>query len=441
MAEYDFTHTIGQYLDRHLLYPLLQHLGTKNIYKEDDLEKAKLEVLSKTNMVDLAIQVHKTLYKVDTVPPEMEARREAVVARFDQLRTECSPILELIDNATLVAQLKAEKSFTPQYLQEKYEITPETIESLYQYVKFAFECGSYNNLADYLSHYRALCSNPDRSFSALWGKFASEILMQNWAAAMEDMTRLRDLIDAKNYFPLKQLQQRTWLIHWSLFVFFNHPSGRNGIIDMFFQDRYLNAIQTTCPHILRYLTVAVLTNKRKRNVLKDLVKVLQQESYTYRDPITEFLEDLYVNFDFEAAQVKLRLCERVLENDFFLSSCRDEFMENARLCIFETYCRIHQKIDIAMLAEKLNMDQQTAERWIVNLVRNARLDAKIDSAANHVIMGNQTPSVYQQVIEKTKGLSFRSYVLANNLSRSHQDGEENKGTGDQNNNNQTEVTA
>src|ERR1700677_5085391 len=86
----------------------------------------------------------------------MEARREAVGARFDQLRTECSPILELIDNATLVAQLKAEKSFTPQYLQEKYEITPETIESLYQYVKFAFECGSYNNLADYLSHYRAL---------------------------------------------------------------------------------------------------------------------------------------------------------------------------------------------------------------------------------------------------------------------------------------------
>jgi len=288
---------------------------------------------------------------------------------------------------------------------------------LYQYAKFQFECGRYNDAAEFLFHYRTLSSNPDRNFSALWGKFASEILMQNWDAAVEDMSRLKELIDAKNYFPLKQLQQRTWLIHWSLFVFFNHPNGRNGIIDMFFQDRYLNAIQTTCPHILRYLTVAVLTNKRRRNVLKDLVKVLQQESYTYRDPITSFLEDLYVNFDFEAAQVKLRQCEKVLVNDFFLSSCRDEFMENARLCIFETYCRIHQKIDIAMLAEKLNMDQQTAERWIVNLVRNARLDAKIDSAANHVIMGSQTPSVYQQVIEKTKGLSFRSYVLANNLSR------------------------
>ena len=32
-----------------------------------------------------------------------------------------------------------------------------------------------------------------------------------------------------------------------------------------------------------------------------------------------------------------------------------------------------------MLAEKLNMNPDDAEKWIVNLIRNARLDAKIDS--------------------------------------------------------------
>ena len=32
-----------------------------------------------------------------------------------------------------------------------------------------------------------------------------------------------------------------------------------------------------------------------------------------------------------------------------------------------------------MLAEKLNMGTEEAERWIVNLIRNASLDAKIDS--------------------------------------------------------------
>lgn len=39
---------------------------------------------------------------------------------------------------------------------------------------------------------------------------------------------------------------------------------------------YLNAIQTMCPHILRYLAVAVIVNRGRRNALKDLVKVIQQ---------------------------------------------------------------------------------------------------------------------------------------------------------------------
>jgi len=318
-----------------------------------------------------------------------------------------------------VKQLKADKNFTAPFLEEKHGITSEHIDALYRYAKFQFECGNYSGAADYLQHFRTLNTDPDKNFSALWGKFAAQILMQEWEDAQKDMLHLKELIDSKNFTsPLKQLQQRTWLIHWSLFVFFNHPNGRNGIIDLFFQERYLNAIQTTCPHILRYLTTAVITNKRRRNVLKDLVKVLQQESYTYRDPITEFLEALYVNFDFDGAQVKLRECEKVLMTDFFLVACRDEFIDNARLFIFETFCRIHQCIDISSIGEKLNMDQEAAERWIVNLIRNARLDAKIDSAANHVIMGTQYPSVYQKVIEKTKGLSFRSYVLANNLAKS-----------------------
>jgi hypothetical protein len=87
---------------------------------------------------------------------EMEARREAVVARLEQLQNDCNPLVEVIDNTALVQQLRAEKSFTPQYLQEKYDIGPEVIELLYQYAKFAFECGSYGIAAEYLSHYRAL---------------------------------------------------------------------------------------------------------------------------------------------------------------------------------------------------------------------------------------------------------------------------------------------
>ena len=37
-----------------------------------------------------------------------------------------------------------------------------------------------------------------------------------------------------------------------------------------------------------------------------------------------------------------------------------------------------------ILAEKLGMDRDKAEVWIVNLIRQARLDARIDSQANQV---------------------------------------------------------
>lgn len=50
--------------------------------------------------------------------------------------------------------------------------------------------------------------------------------------------KLKELIDGNTFMPvLQQLQQRTWLMHWGLYVFFNHENGRNLIIDNLFQDR------------------------------------------------------------------------------------------------------------------------------------------------------------------------------------------------------------
>ena len=138
-------------------------------------------------------------------------------------------------------------------------------------------------------------------------------------------------------------------------------------------------------------------------------------TYMYSDPILQFLTCLYTDFDFEASQQKLLECEQLFSNDFFIMAAKHEFMKNARDFIFEVYCRIHQCIDIKMLAEQLNMDVGDAERWIVDLVREADLDAKIDAEANHVLMTPRQPDVYQQVIDKTKSLAFRSYVLSKQL--------------------------
>lgn len=70
-----------------------------------------------------------------------------------------------------------------------------------------------------------------------------------------------------------------------------------------------------------------------------------------------------------------------------------------------------------MLAEKLNMTPEEAECWIVHLIRNARLDAKIDSKLGHVVMGTQPVSPYQQLVEKIDSLSVRSEALQGLIER------------------------
>merc|ERR1719327_2427290 len=374
-------------------------------------------------MVDFAMDVHKGLYPDQDVPPTLVDKRASVVEKFKELQADTDQVLKILNEPEVTKQTQQcrDSKQLLEFLMKNFDFKPSMVDTCYNFAKFQYECGNYSGASEYLYFHRILVQPTDKNYlNGMWGKLASEILMQNWDTALEDLNRLKQFIDESTFgSSLQTLQQRTWLIHWSLFVFFNHPKGRDLIIELFlYQKQYLNAIQTTCPWILRYLSTAVVINKNsRRNVMLDLVKVIQEESYTYKDPITSFIEDLYVNFNFDGAQQKLRDCETVLVNDFFLVACLDDFIENSRMMIFETFCRIHQCISISMLAEKLNMTTEEAERWIVNLIRNAKLDAKIDSKQGTVVMGVETNSPYQQLIEKTKALSFRSQMLLMNIEK------------------------
>nr|GEU66651.1 eukaryotic translation initiation factor 3 subunit E [Tanacetum cinerariifolium] len=427
MSKYDLTPLIAPNLDRHLVFPLLEFTQEREIYPNEQILKAKIELLNNTNMVDYAMDIHKSLYHTDDVPQDMVDRRVEVVARLKSLEEAAAPLVTFLQNPNAVQELRADKQYNLQMLNDLYQIGPEQIEALYQYAKFQFECGNYSGAADYLYQYRALCTNAERSLSALWGKLAAEILMQNWDIALEELNRLKEIIDSKNFTSsLNQVQSRIWLMHWSLFIFFNHDNGRTQIIDLFNQDKYLNAIQTNAPHLLRYLATAFIVNKKRRPQFKEFIKVIQQEQHSFADPITEFLACVYVNFDFDGAQKKMKECEDVILNDPFLGKrveesnytvvpLKDEFIENARLFIFETYCRIHERIDMRVLAEKLNLNYEDAERWILNLIRTSKLDAKIDTQTGTVVMEPNHPNVYEQLIDHTKGLSSRTYKLVNQL--------------------------
>lgn len=261
----------------------------------------------------------------------------------------------------------------PRDLLSAFQLTLEQITALYNFGQFQYTYGNYSGAADYLYHFRVLSTDTDLNTSAHWGKLASDILTGKWETALEELNTLRDVVDSRSpsslltspteSAALAQLHSRTWLVHWSLFVYFNHPQGRTLLLETFLSPTYLNTIQTSCPWILRYIaTAAILSRKsttgnsnassRVRHSIREIVKVIQTEEYQYQDPITSFLKELYVEFDFEAAQRELAVAERVVGDDFFLGEFREEFLDNARYLISEAYCRIHQRIDIGYVGHE-----------------------------------------------------------------------------------------
>ncbi|CAI5934178.1 unnamed protein product [Closterium sp. NIES-65] len=248
--------------------------------------------------------------------------------------------------------------------------------------------------------------------------------------------------------------------------------------------------QTNAQHLLRYLVAAVLTCKRRRSAVKEVARVVEAERHAYSDPLTQFLLALVVDLDFDEAQSRLKECEELLSNVFFLGKrmaeggrvrgpqllsndfflgkrvaeggyvavpLRDEVIDSARLLMFENYCSIHRRIDInarllmfenycsihrridikvvaekksmatdaaelwMVVAEKLSMATDAAERWMANLIRTAKLDATIDSEAGTLVMATAQPNVYvaghgyENLIERSRGLTSRTYALASNV--------------------------
>ncbi|KAI0128997.1 eukaryotic translation initiation factor 3 subunit E [Xylariales sp. AK1849] len=429
MAEYDLLPKLVAHLDRHLIFPLLE-FAANQVPEDDDAKnleftKAKYELLKTTNMIDFIGSLKAELDGSDEPPAEFNEKRQKVLSRLEQFDEETSKITDLLGREEVVNNLRSDKVANLEFLKKDHSVTIDNVNALYDFGNFQYACGNYGAASELLYQFRVLSTDNDKVAAATWGKLASEILTANWKEAVDEVQKVKENIDTKLFNnPLAQLNNRSWLIHWALFPLFNDDASRDQLLDLFFSPPFINSIQTSCPWVLRYLTAVVITGRgRTRNSgqyqkqLKDIIRIVKQESYEYTDPVTDFVRALYIDFDFEEAQRQLSLAGEILKSDFFLISTADAFVDAARHLISESYCKIHARIDIKDLSARLGLGQDEGEKWIVNLIRDTRVDAKIDYKEGTVVMNHPPSSVYQQVIERTKGAFFRTQVLTAAVAR------------------------
>ena len=353
--EYDLLPKLIPHLDRHLIFPLLEFLsGQEDESSSQRLLETKYELLKTTNMTDYIANLWQEIHPSSSIPDDFHSRREAVLTQLQKYQDETSQIDELLSDESVVSNLRSDKVANLKFLEQNHGVTIAMVDMLHDYGRFQYDCGSYAEAAHLLDRFRILSTDNDKVYSAAWGKLASDILTLNWEVVMEEITKLQEIINTRLFNnPLAQLQHRTWLIHWLFFPLFNYDAAKETLIELLFSPNFINTIQTNCPWVLRYLSAAVITHRSRtknsgayQKQMKDLVRVVKQEQYEYQDPITDFIRALYVDFDFEEAQKKLGEAETILQGDFFLAASAESFVESARHLISESYCKIHQRIDI-----------------------------------------------------------------------------------------------
>jgi len=103
-----------------MIISLLDFLSEKGLYSEEDILKAKLKIIEKTNMVDLGVNLYQILMKTEEQPEDFTQKRQGVLERLIYLEKETSEIFEIFNDPEVIKQLRQDKQYNIQFLKENY---------------------------------------------------------------------------------------------------------------------------------------------------------------------------------------------------------------------------------------------------------------------------------------------------------------------------------
>jgi hypothetical protein len=121
--KYDLTQKLVPFLDRHLIFPLLEFLSQEDMYPAHDLMQAKFDLMKPTNMMDYTAGLWSEIHDSDDVPVEFTDKREQVLATLHKLEEKSQKVLSLLEDQEVIASLRQDKTQNLQYLKDHHGVS------------------------------------------------------------------------------------------------------------------------------------------------------------------------------------------------------------------------------------------------------------------------------------------------------------------------------
>lgn len=349
-------------------------------------------------MIDLLIdEIKASGFKYHKTIAELEQKKNEVFNAIQQ-PAELAELVKLFTNDESLKAFRVEANKLD-FLAKNLNVNMDILTKAYHYAKVLYEAGMYTEAYPILhglivtfSQKTATGGYPSFYEGALWGRLACAVYMKfsSNTEYIQVIQGVKNFIESnlnprKNN-PSELLKQRSWLLHWSLFIFFS-PSIQNPasttitsptarceyLLDLFMDRNYLTTIENYCPWLLRYIVVALILSPNKRkNYLKDLLNEINLFSYSYNDKILTFFSDVYNNFNLESSYKLLLECKNILQIDFFCSIFEGPFYLQARQFILEMYCIIHHDVSLEAITTFLELNADDLEPWALELVNSTK---------------------------------------------------------------------
>jgi translation initiation factor 3 subunit E len=171
-----------------------------------------------------------------------------------------------------------------------------------------------------------------KTLDSKWGQLACEIMLAKYQDAQHTIFQIKDLIELE-VDQDQALEQRVWVLHWSLFVFF-HSTKKDMLLDLYQSGPYLNCIQYKCPWILDYLAFAILCFKSRKST-RDFAKILSKDEFS-----SEIKDLILAIEDFKDISAQFLNVKENIQNDFFLKDCYDQFVDSIREYVLERFIKV-----------------------------------------------------------------------------------------------------